>query len=96
MLVFPAALLALAAAASPAPADEPRQPTYVVTCTFTNPAYVGPCTVDEEVPARVAPRAACRRILACLSNVRCTKTYCNATTIRSGWRLVTAERKAAR
>lgn len=65
--------------------------TYTVECTFSHPSYTGRCTVTEETPGSLAPRAACVRILACLNDTRCsTKTYCNATTIRGGWRLETA------
>jgi len=32
--------------------------------------------------------AACRVVLACLNDTRCVKTYCQATTIRGGWTLV--------
>lgn len=65
---------------------------YTVECTFTNPGYSGPCGVSEEVSAKEKPRAACRRILGCLNDPLCAKTYCNATTVRSGWRLVEVKR----
>ena len=67
---------------------------YTVDCTFSNPAYSGLCVVSEEV-SDVAPEAACQRILSCLNNPRCAaKTYCNATTIRGGWKLESAKREA--
>ena len=90
--LFAAALLA--AAPSSSRQEAPHGAVYTVSCTFSNPAYTGPCGVDEEVDARLGPRAACGRILACLNDAMCTKTYCNATTVRGGWRLVSSARKA--
>jgi hypothetical protein len=73
---------------TPTPAD-----TYTVECDFTNPAYSGSCLVSEETPVGLSPRSACRRVLSCLNNPRCvSKTYCNATAIRGGWRLTEARR----
>ncbi len=92
MLVLPLVLLGSVAAA---PLQEPPAHTYVVTCSFTNPAYSGACGVDEEVASNLPPRAACGRVLSCLNDVRCVKTYCNATTVRRGWKLVSAARKGA-
>lgn len=91
--LFAAALL-LSAAPIPDRQEPPRGAVYTVTCTFTNPAYTGPCGVDEEVDAKLGPRAACGRILACLNDAMCTKTYCNATSVRGGWKLVSSARKA--
>lgn len=68
--------------------------TYTVECTFSHPSYSGRCTVTEETASSLTPRTACERILGCLNDSRCsTKTYCNATTIRGGWRLETAGKK---
>jgi len=60
-----------------------------VTCAFSNPAYSGWCRVTESVPAGSTSRKTCSSVLACLNNIQCIKTYCNATTIRGGWRLET-------
>jgi hypothetical protein len=44
-------------------------------------------TPDEnQTPAR-----ACRVILECLNDSRCVKTFCQNTTIRGGWSLVSAK-----
>lgn len=80
----------------PLPAEVPRE-AYTVTCTFSNPGYSGPCAVSETTPRSVSPDAACKQVLACLNDVRCvTKTYCNATTVRGGWKLVSATGAPAR
>lgn len=76
--------------ASPATAGE--QPARA-TCILTHPAFAGKCTETPMVPKDSTPRQACESILACLNNVACTKTYCQATTIRQGWKLESAESK---
>jgi hypothetical protein len=96
MKSLPLALLCIGTglqAASPAPREASTPPdTYTVVCTFTNPAYSGLCSVSEATPRSVPAQAACRGVLSCLNSDRCvTKTYCNATTVRGGWRLVTAK-----
>jgi hypothetical protein len=40
-----------------------------------------------DVPDGWTPAQACQVILQCLNDVDCLKTYCQATTIRSGWQL---------
>ena len=67
--------------------------TYTVECTFRNPAYSGSCTVSESVSEKSPPATACGEILSCLNNSQCSKTYCNATTVRGGWTLEKAERQ---
>ena len=62
-----------------------------VTCSFSHPAYSGYCKETEDVPDRSSPAAVCEGILACLNNTACSKTYCNATTLRGGWKLEKAE-----
>jgi hypothetical protein len=70
-----------ATAQPPAPAT--------ATCTFTNPGYSGKCV--ENVPTQGGTAsAACRDVLACLNGPNCTKTYCQATTIRTNWKLESA------
>lgn len=89
VLLAATSLLSLAAP-SPLHAQPPRE-TYTVTCTFSNPGYSGPCSVSETTPRSLSPDAACKQVLACLNDVRCaTKTYCNATAVRGGWKLVSA------
>mgnify|MGYP001025458084 CR=1 FL=1 len=80
---------------APAKGETPPDETYTVECTFHNPAYMGPCTVQEKVSQKLSPRDACTGILSCLNDARCLKTYCNATTVRGGWTLVKAERQKA-
>lgn len=58
-----------------------------VTCELSNAAYSGWCRVTEKLAKGAAPGDVCEGVLRCLNDVACTKTYCNATTIRSGWRL---------
>lgn len=60
-------------------------------CTFSNPAHAGECVEVTEVDKDSTARDACVAILDCLNNSRCTKVYCNASTVRQGWRLVAAE-----
>lgn len=89
-----ALVLALAATGAPErPAAEAPE-AYTVECTFSHPAYSGHCLVTEETARAVPPRAACERILGCLNDPRCAaKTYCNATTLRGGWKLEKAGEK---
>lgn len=71
-----------------APAQTPSPgPSRMVTCSFSNPGYSGWCRVVERVPPTRTPRAVCRDVLNCLNDVRCIKTYCNATEIRINWKL---------
>jgi hypothetical protein len=61
------------------------------TCALSNPAYSGWCRVTEAVPADSTPAAVCASVLACLNDTACTRTYCNATEIRGGWKLEKVE-----
>jgi hypothetical protein len=47
--------------------------------------------VSETAPRSEAPQTVCQQVLSCLNDAQCTKSYCNATTIRSGWRLESAK-----
>ena len=67
--------------------------TYTVECVFSNPAYSGRCTVSEESPRSASPKQACGTVLSCLNDARCSKTYCDATTIRGGWKLEESREK---
>jgi hypothetical protein len=61
-----------------------------VTCVFVNPGYSGSCTETAQAPSRQPAPEACEPILSCLNNPQCMKTYCGATTVRSGWTLESA------
>lgn len=63
-------------------------------CAFEHAQYAGRC-VERVTPAeKQTPLQACRAVLACLNDPRCVKTYCNATTLRGGWRLVSPNPEA--
>jgi len=64
-------------------------------CTFRNPAFSGDCVEAAPVPEGSTAEEVCNSILACLNDPMCTKTYCEATTIRSGWKLEKAEETGA-
>ncbi|HEY7112382.1 MAG TPA: hypothetical protein VIA45_05565 [Thermoanaerobaculia bacterium] len=82
--VFVAApLLALARIAAARPPEAPKR----VTCSFSNPAYSGYCRETADVPKNGTGNAVCADILACLNDNACIKTYCQATTVRGGWKL---------
>ncbi len=94
MFVFPQILLAAALASGPAasPAAQENAPaTRPVTCAFSNPSYSGHCKVSASATREQTANDVCQEILACLNNVQCSKTYCNATQIRGGWQLVSAQ-----
>lgn len=61
-----------------------------VTCVFLNPGFSGSCTVTTKAPSRQSASDACQPILTCLNNPKCVKTYCGATSVRSGWTLESA------
>jgi hypothetical protein len=79
---------------SPSPADSGGGGTAV--CQFTNPGYSGTCTERVSVPGGSTAEKSCGEILQCLNSTGCTKTYCQSTTIRSGWRLESAKIAASR
>ena len=58
-----------------------------VTCALSHPSYSGWCRVTSDISTRAGAKRFCSQTLACLNDVRCTRTYCNATTIRLGWKL---------
>lgn len=70
------------------PAQDGKDRT--VTCVFVNPGYSGSCTETAQAPSRQPAPEACEPILTCLNNSQCVKTYCGATTVRSGWTLESA------
>lgn len=86
--------LSLAAPATVAPPDAAdKGETYTAECTLSNAAYSGTCVVTESAPKTDTPETVCGRVLDCLNDSRCIKTYCNATTVRSGWSLDSSKEK---
>jgi hypothetical protein len=79
---------AAAAAAAPEPVAAPAAQA---TCVFTNPAYSGKCVETTSVQGGSTAQQSCEVILQCLNNVDCLKTYCQATTVRTGWKLESAK-----
>jgi hypothetical protein len=61
------------------------------TCVFTNPAYSGKCTQTTAIAAGSSATQACQSVLACLNDAQCLQTFCNATTVRGGWKLESAK-----
>ena len=96
LAVFAGAALmaALAQALPPAPPAAQAAPKpEPVACTFAHPQYAGNC-VETVTPAdKQTPVQACRVVLGCLNNAQCVKTYCQSTTIRGGWTLVSPKEK---
>ncbi len=66
-------------------------PPVAVTCTFANPSFAGDCVEKTTRQEKEKPAAACQPILDCINNPGCVKTYCQATQIRQGWTLKSAE-----
>ncbi len=86
MAVLLTVLLSGRPAVAPAAAPPPR-----ATCTFTNASYSGKCIENADIAEGSSAQQACQAILSCLNNVNCLKTYCSATTIRTGWKLESAK-----
>jgi hypothetical protein len=86
--IVSALALMTAAASSYSPAGPPPAQA---TCVFTNPAFAGKCVENTAVADGSSPAVACESILQCLNDVDCLKTYCQATTIRYGWKLESAK-----
>jgi hypothetical protein len=78
-------------AQSPRPAATAAAPAPTVTCDFSNPGYSGWCRVTKPLKAGQRARGLCAHVLTCLNDARCIQTYCNATTIRGGWKLEKVE-----
>ncbi len=89
----PAGGAAVSASSPPesAPSPAPGVPS-TITCAFSNPSYSGWCRVTQQLRQGARPRGFCSQVLACLNDSRCSRTYCNATTIRGGWRLEAVEK----
>ena len=84
-----ALLMQVAVPPAPSPAGPPPLPK--ATCVFTNPGFAGKCVENVDVAEGSSPAQACQSVLQCLNDVDCLKTYCQATTIRSGWKLESAK-----
>jgi hypothetical protein len=87
--IVAALALVTSVAPSASPAGPPPPPK--ATCVFTNPAFAGKCVENTDVAEGGSATTACEAILQCLNDVDCLKTYCQATTIRSGWKLESAK-----
>jgi hypothetical protein len=74
-----------------AAAAQGASPAAQATCVFTNPAYSGKCVETTSVQGGSSAQQSCEVILQCLNNVDCLKTYCQATTVRTGWKLESAK-----
>jgi len=83
-----ALLIPVAVPPAPSPAGPPPPKA---TCVFTNPGFSGKCVENVDVADGSSPAQACESVLQCLNDVDCLKTYCQATTIRSGWKLESAK-----
>ena len=83
-----ALLILVLVAPAPSPAGPPPPPK--ASCAFTNPGFAGKCVENVDVADGSSPAQACQSILSCLNDVDCLKTYCQATTIRSGRKLESA------
>ncbi|HTR01914.1 MAG TPA: hypothetical protein VMN82_01865 [Thermoanaerobaculia bacterium] len=88
--VLALAVILLVAGGAPSSARQ-KTPTPQAACVLTNPAYSGKCTQMTPLEAGSTPATACQAVVACLNNVDCLKTYCNATTVRNGWKLESAK-----
>jgi len=85
-----AVLLTLGLARGSSWASDPT-PGPQATCVLSNPAFSGPCTQTTPLAPGATAAKACESVLQCLNDVRCLKTYCNATEVRSGWKLESAK-----
>jgi hypothetical protein len=85
------ALLLLSAALAVGSASAPAAPQATASCVFSNPAFAGKCKETATVAAGSTEKQACEAILQCLNDVRCVKTYCQATTVLTGWTLESAK-----
>lgn len=61
------------------------------TCVFVHQAFAGKCTERPEIPEGSSAKQACASVLRCLNDVRCIETYCQATTLRTNWKLESAK-----
>ncbi len=96
-VVLASALAARPAAVGQAVAADGTAPAAAkASCVFTHPAFSGKCTENVDVAENsTRGRQPVPLILDCLNDVRCTKTYCSATTLRGGWKLESASPEAS-
>jgi hypothetical protein len=93
------AVLAVLAVLTSVPARSPAAPpdsSPTVTCSFSHSAYSGWCKQTAPVPKDGSGDQVCRDILSCLNDVQCNATYCNATTVRGGWKLESVQVEAGK
>jgi hypothetical protein len=62
--------------------------TPALECVFEHPRYVGSCVEAVTPRDDQTHLQACQAIIACLNNPQCVTSYCQATTLRGGWTLV--------
>ena len=86
-LTFVALLVGPLAGASSSTSEQSAN----VTCSLSNPSHSGWCRATVPVPKGKTGQSACEGVLACLNDTHCTKTYCEATTTRGGWKLEKVE-----
>jgi hypothetical protein len=79
-----------------AEAPPPKDNTPRADCAFSNPGYSGWCRQSVAIPEGSTPKAACEAVLSCLNGNACEANYCNASNIRSGWRLEEAKASTPR
>ena len=89
MLAVPAAKAAKVSALPATPAAPfALQDAPPAKCCFTNPGYSGTCEVQP------AKDESCGQILAYLNNPMAQgKSYCGNTTVRSGWKQASCDKK---
>ena len=76
-------------------APPPKDESPKADCAFSNPAYSGWCRQTVRMGAGSTPQQACEAVLSCLNGNACEANYCNASNIRSGWRLEEAKASQA-
>ena len=86
-------MVAAAVVAAPAGGAARAQdaPATSVTCAFSNPSYSGWCRETRSIPDGGSGEQVCQGLLNCLNNTQCSETLCNATQIRSGWKIESVE-----
>jgi hypothetical protein len=71
-----------------APSAEPPSARPALECVFEHPRYAGSCVEQVTPDDSQTHLQACQAVLACLNNPQCVTSYCQATTLRGGWALV--------
>lgn len=86
-----AALVLLVVVSRGSSSARDKTPGPMATCVLSNPAYSGVCTQTAPLGPGATAAKACQAVLDCLNNANCLRTYCNATTVRQGWKLESAK-----